>query len=213
MGDVRWAVGVDPGRAHGAAVILDREAPVAAVSWHKNRKKPAGLEIEAARVDVAGRLQPFPTVTMSYAGPTADRVGTAILDAAEAVIGAPLPAFAVTVEDSWVGRSSREAILSARWAGIVAGFLSCATGTPAAFTLPGQWRAAVLGLPIGVPRDAAKAAAGRLLPGPVRPAVAALVAHLSPADPAHLQEAFWIARYAKIAHLRAHIDIPTAKRT
>ena len=139
-----FVLGIDPGR-HGAAVLLDRRARVVAlIAWRPStRRGIRGYRI--GLVEEGNRWTPDPAGLAEEVVRLSRRVGG--------------HRAAVYVEDSFVGRNPRTAMLIARWSGcLVGGLLGTSRGWVEGIEWVGadQWRSVALGLGTAIKRAEAK---------------------------------------------------------
>ena len=164
------ALGVDPGDVEGAAVLARPEGPGWAVDlvflWWRATVRSAPVH----RVAWAAHDGPMQTA-VGVNGPC--RLGQLL---AARLARADYPADVVAVEDTFVGKSARTAILSSRWAGGFAAGLEVGltTRAPVLWTPASEWRPEAFGVPPFTRRDAAKAATLAALPPAVEARVRAV---------------------------------------
>ena len=107
----------------------------------------------------------------------------------------------VVVEDAYVGRNPRTAVVGARWSAQFAAALEGAAtsdrpilGGAAEWVLPDEWRAGALGIRRATPREQAKALTAARLPACLVERMAPLAAELGDAE--HLHDALGIGLWA-----------------
>lgn len=149
-------IGIDPA-SEGAATILLNGEVVCALAWRKRtRQKKRVYEITEARQGYE---------TFSFIVKSGGEIGAAIFNLPE-VQRAVEDGYEVdlVVEDTYVGRNMRTALIVARFGGLVAGTVEAGIGKPANWVRAASWRANLLNLSHFTKREKAKRSSLSLIP-------------------------------------------------
>lgn len=156
------SLGFDPAKSGAAALLGHQGRLLALVGWKPvTRQGRKRYEVRAWR-ERPGQ-EPWVEVTLlpARAGAVGSYVCTVLAHAGH-------PTAKVACEDSYLGKNPKSSLMVARFSGGVVAPAEELYGLEAQWVLPGEWRAAILGLPRNATRERAKAASLRYVPTRVR---------------------------------------------